>query len=55
MLYDKALKALSSIFVLSMVEIANLYLNDGFFSQCAVLEYIVILPYPSAYLSCLFF
>lgn len=48
MLYDKALKALSSMFVLNMVEIANLYVNYGFFSQCAVLECIVILPYPSA-------
>lgn len=43
MLHDKALNALSFMFVLN-VEIANLYLNDGLFSQCTVLESIAILP-----------
>lgn len=42
---QKALSALSSMCVLNMVEIANLYLNDGFFSQCAALESIVMLPF----------
>lgn len=44
MLHDKALNALSFMFVLNVVEIANLYLNDGLFSQCTVLESIAILP-----------
>lgn len=51
MLLNKALNALSFMFVLNVVEIANLYLNDGVFLKCAVLESIAILPSASLHLA----